>query len=121
MSKKTSLIIGAILVFVVVLFVGYALEHPEAVFLRNIRATYMIYGAYLWLVFKFLLDIPFLKNIRNKEMTKERKMMACVLWCFIAIVILVIELTGNKVDGYTILRGFVVIGACDVAIEYLRR
>ena len=36
-----------------------------------------------------------------------------------AIGFLLMEITGDTVNGYTIIRGFIVVGACDVAIENL--
>ena len=34
-----------------------------------------------------------------------------------AAVFLAMEITGDTVNIYTIIRGFIVVGACDVAIE----
>ena len=59
MKKSTSLIISGILAAIAVYFVVYAADHPEASFLWSNRITYMIYGVYVWLLLKFLVDIPF--------------------------------------------------------------
>ena len=34
-----------------------------------------------------------------------------------AMVFLVMKMTGDTVNTYTIIRGFIVVGVCDVAIE----
>lgn len=119
MKRKTSLMIGGILILIAVLFLGYAARHPETAFLRSLRATYMIYGAYIWLLFKFLVAEPFLKNKRNRALSKGKSIFLCIVYICMAIVFFVMEVTGNKVDGYTIVRGFVVIGACDIVLEHL--
>ena len=36
----------------------------------------------------------------------------------LAVIFFIIEISGKKVDIYTIIRGFVVIGGVDVGIEY---
>ena len=117
MKKSTSLIIGGILVAIAVCFVGYAAGHPEASFPWSNRITFMLYGAYIWLLLKFLIDIPFL--------TKKRKAQSCgslnsVLGYFcMAIVFFLMEVTGNKVDVFTVLRGFIVVCAVDLGMENL--
>ena len=59
MKKATSLVIGAFLAAIAVCFVSYAAGHPEASFPWSNRITFMIYGVYVWLLLKFLVDIPF--------------------------------------------------------------
>lgn len=71
MKKTTSLIIGAVLAAVAVCFVAYATVHPESSFPWSNRITFMIYGAYIWLLLKFLIDIPFSR--KEKERTRPRQ------------------------------------------------
>ena len=65
MNKKTSLLIGIFLLIIAVCFISYAVNHPEATFPWNNRVTFMFYGIYIWLIFKFLLAIPVLKAIKK--------------------------------------------------------
>ena len=117
MKKKSSLIIGIILLIVAVCFVGYALKHPEISFPWSNRVSFMLYGIYIWMMFKFLLDIPVLKAIRDKK-TKGGTINA-IMFFLLAIGFFLMEITGDKVDIYTIIRGFIVIGGIDLGIENL--
>ena len=63
MNRKTSLIIGVSLLVIAICFIGYAANHPEAAFPWSNKVTFMLYGMYSWLIFKFLLDIPILQKI----------------------------------------------------------
>ena len=65
MKRKKSLVLGMILVFSGLCFAIFAATHPEASFPWGNRITYMLYGMYLWLLFKFLLDILLFKRIRK--------------------------------------------------------
>ena len=65
MNRKTSLLIGAGLLTIAVCFLFYAAIHPEASFPWSNRITFMSYGVYIWLLLKFLVDIPFLSNKRK--------------------------------------------------------
>ena len=115
MKKSTSLIVGGILAAIAVCFVGYAAGHPEASFPWSNQITFMIYGAYVWLLLKFLVDIPFLSK---KRKVKSRGNWVSVLGYFcMAAVFFVMEVTGDKVDVFTILRGFIVVCAVDFGIE----
>ena len=105
MKSRTSIIIGTIMLIIAGGFVSFAMQHPELSFPWSQRITFMLYGAYIWFVFRFLIDIPILR--KNKE--KEDFLMAAVF--------LAMEITGDTVNIYTIIRGFIVVGACDVAIE----
>ena len=117
MKKSTSLIIGGILAAIAVCFVGYAAGHPEVSFPWSNRITFMIYGAYVWLLLKFLVDIPFLSK---KRKVKSRGNWISVLGYFcMAVVFFLMEVTGDKVDVYTILRGFIVVCAVDFGLEGL--
>ena len=117
MKKSTSLIIFGILAAIAVCFVGYAAGHPEVSFPWSNRITFMIYGAYVWLLLKFLVDIPFLSK---KRKVKSRGNWISVLGYFcMAVVFFLMEVTGDKVDVYTILRGFIVVCAVDFGFEGL--
>ena len=115
MKRRTSLAIGAVLTAIAVCFMGYAAGHPEASFPWSNRITFMIYGAYIWLLLKFLIDIPFLKRKRN-EQGRGNLISALGYFCM-AVVFFLMEVTGDKVDVFTILRGFIVVCAVDLGIE----
>ena len=55
MTKRVSLTIGTILLIIAFCFVAVAVNHPEAAFPWSNRVTFMLYGAYIWLLFKFLI------------------------------------------------------------------
>ena len=77
----------------------------------------MLYGAYIWLLLKFLIDIPFLTKKRKAQ---SRGSLISVLGYFcMAIVFFLMEVTGNKVDVFTVLRGFIVVCAVDLGMENL--
>jgi hypothetical protein len=117
MKKSTSSIVGGILAAIAVCFVGYAAGHPEASFPWSNRITFMIYGAYVWLLLKFLVDIPFLSK---KRKMKSRGNWISVLGYFcMAVVFFLMEVTGDKVDIFTILRGFIVVCAVDFGLDGL--
>lgn len=117
MKKSTSLITGAALAAIAVCFVGYAVGHPEVSFPWSNRITFMIYGAYIWLLLKFLVDIPFLSSKRKAQSLGN---LISVLGYFcMAVVFFLMEVTGDKVDVYTILRGFIVVCAVDFGFEGL--
>lgn len=61
MTKKTSRIVGAILLAGAIVFFLYALNHPEASFPWSNTITYTLYGAYL-VVTAVLLLAPFRKK-----------------------------------------------------------
>lgn len=117
MKKSASLMIGAILAAIAVCFVGYAAGHPEASFPWSNRITFMIYGAYVWLLLKFLVDIPFLSR---KRRTQNRGNLISALGYFcMAAVFFLMEVTGSKVDLFTIIRGFIVVCAADFGFDGL--
>ena len=60
MAKKTSRIIGMIMLIVAIAFVVFALKHPEASFPWSNTVTYAIYAVYL-IVVAILLVAPFKK------------------------------------------------------------
>lgn len=115
MNRKTSLLIGAGLLTIAVCFLFYAAIHPEASFPWSNRITFMSYGVYIWLLLKFLVDIPFLSK---KRKVKSRGNWISVLGYFcMAVVFFLMEVTGDKVDVFSILRGFIVVCAADFGIE----
>lgn len=114
MKSRTSVIIGTIMLVIAVGFVAFAIQHPELAFPWNQRITFMLYGAYIWLVFRFLIDIPVFR--RNREKT-GKSIVRAVVFFLMGVVFLVMEMTGDTVNIYTVIRGFIVVGACDVAIE----
>lgn len=117
MKRKTSLAIGAVFTAIAACFVGYAVGHPEASFPWSNRITFMIYGAYVWLLLKFLIDIPFLAK-KRKEEGHGNLVSSLAYFCMVAVFFLM-EVTGNKVDVFTVLRGFIVVCAVDLGIENL--
>lgn len=117
MKKATSLVIGAFLAAIAVCFVSYAAGHPEASFPWSNRITFMIYGVYVWLLLKFLVDIPFLSS-KRKAQSRGNLLSALGYFCM-AVVFFLMEVTGDKVDVFTIFRGFVVICAADFGFKSL--
>lgn len=115
MKKSASLMIGAALAAIAACFVGYAAGHPEASFPWSNRITFLFYGAYIWLLLKFLIDIPFLSKKRKDQGRGNLVFSLC--YFFMAFVFFRMEVTGDKVDLYTILRGFTVVGAVDLGME----
>ncbi len=116
MKSKTSFSIGMVLLVVAGIFVAFAMQHPELSFPWSQRVTFMLYGAYIWLLFKFLVDIPF---FRKKRELKETHILTTAGFLVMAVGFFLMEITGDTVNVYTIIRGFIVVGACDVAIENL--
>ena len=114
MKSRTSIIIGTIMLIIAGGFVSFAMQHPELSFPWSQRITFMLYGAYIWFVFRFLIDIPVFR--RNREKT-DKSIVRAVVFFLMAAVFLTMEITGDTVNIYTIIRGFIVVGACDVAIE----
>lgn len=117
MKRKTSLAIGAVLAGIAVCFVVYAAGHPEASFPWSNRTTFMLYGAYIWLLMKFLVDIPFLSG-KRKDQGRGNLLSAVGYFCM-AIVFFLMEVTGDTVNLFTILRGFIVVCAADFGLESL--
>ena len=117
MKKSTSLIIGAALVAIAVCFVGYAAGHPEASFPWSNRITFMIYGVYIWFLLKFLIDIPFLSN-KRKAQSRSNLLSALGYFCM-AVVFFLMEVTGDTVNLFTIIRGFIVVCAADFGFDGL--
>ena len=115
MKRKTSLAIGAVLAAIAVCFPSYAAGHPEASFPWSNRITFMLYGAYVWLLMKFLVDIPFL-SAKRKVQCRGNLLSAVGYFCM-AIVFFLMEVTGDMVNLFTMIRGFIVACAVDFGIE----
>lgn len=115
MNRKTSLLIGAGLLTIAVCFLFYAAIHPEASFPWSNRITFMSYGVYIWLLLKFLVDIPFLSNKRKAH--SRCNLISAIGYFCMAIVFFLMEVTGDTVNLFTIIRGFVVVCAVDFGIE----
>ena len=64
-KNKTSFIIGVLMLMIAGGFIAFAIQHPEFSFPWNLRMTFMLYGVYIWFMFKFLIDIPIFR--KNKE------------------------------------------------------
>lgn len=117
MKKNTSLTIGAVLCAAAVCFIGYAVNHPEAAFPWSNRTTFMLYGAYIWLLFRFLVDMPFLKKSRKD--VSSASLGRALTYFLTTVIFFAMEITGSKVDIYTILRGMIVLAGLDLGIENL--
>ena len=117
MKKSTSLIIGVVLAVIAVCFVRYAAGHPEASFPWSNRITFMLYGVYVWLLLKFLVDIPFLSS-KRKAQSRGNLISALGYFCM-AVVFFLMELTGDTVNLFTIIRGFIVVCAADFGFDGL--
>ena len=118
MKIKSSIIIGMTMLIIAIGFVAFAMSHPELSFSLGQRSTFMLYGAYIWFVFRFLIDIPIFRKKREKE---DKSTLKAVIFFVMAICFFLLEITGETINVYTILRGFIVVGACDVAIENLQK
>ena len=114
MKSRTSVTVGIIMLLIAGVFVAFAMQHPELSFPWSQRVTFMLYGAYIWLVFRFLVDIPVFRKNRAKV---NKSILRAVIYFMMAVTFFAMEMTGNSVNIYTIIRGFIVVGACDVAIE----
>ena len=93
----------------------YAAGHPEASFPWSNRITFMVYGAYVWLLLKFLVDIPFFS--RKRKAQYRGNLISSLGYFCMAVAFFLMEVTGDKVDVFTILRGFIVVCAVDFGIE----
>ena len=119
MKKKTSIVIGIILLFIAVIFIGIAVSHPELSFPWSLRITYMFYGLYAWLLFRFLLVIPVFQHMQGAS--SRGSIIRAIIYMLMAIVFFMMEITGDKVDVYSFLRGFVVTGSIDVCCYNIYR
>ncbi|MCD8353951.1 MAG: hypothetical protein LUC47_06535 [Clostridiales bacterium] len=116
MNKKVSLLIGTALLVLGVCFVVYGVYVPAA-FPWSSRVTYLLCEGYLWLVFKFLLDIPSLQGMRKTP--SNGSLFRAVLFLLMSVVFLLMELTTETASIYTVARGFIVVGGLDECGENL--
>ena len=117
-KNKTSFVIGVLMLIIAGSFIAFAMKHPEFSFPWYLRTTFMLYGVYIWFMFKFLIDIPIFR--KNKE-KKDKNKLRAVVFFIMAVGFFLMEITGESVDIYTIIRGFVIVGACDTAIENVQK
>ena len=75
----------------------------------------MLYGTYIWLIFECLFDIPLLKNKRKQA--AGYSLIKSVAYFSVAVVFFLMEVTGNKVGVYSVVRGFIVICGIEMGIE----
>lgn len=115
MKRKTSLTIGVILLVIAILFIIVAAGHPELSFPWSLRVTFMFYGFYTWLLFRFLLVIPVFHRMEGAS--KSGSMIRAIIFLLMAITFFAMEVTGDTVDVFTIMRGFIVTGAIDTFLE----
>ncbi len=118
MNKKASLLIGTFLLVLGVSLVVYG-AYASAAFPWSSRVIYLLCGGYLWLVFKFLLDIPFLQGMRKTS--SNGSLFRAVIFLLMAAVFLLMELTMETASIYTVARGFIVVGGLDMCGENLFR
>ena len=117
MSKKNSLLIGILLLILAVCFWGYAANHPEAAFPWSNRVTFLLYGAYIYLIFKFLAEIPVRKT--SQKTPPANSLIRAGISFFMAAVFFVMELTMETAGIFTIIRGFIVAGGVITSLESL--
>lgn len=119
MNKKRSLMIGLVLLTAAVLFVAYALHHPEASFPWSNRVTFILYGVYLALLFKFLVEIPFAGRIKREREEGLSVPVKISLFSILALVFLGMALIDGPVGGRTVVQAFIVFESCDLLKETL--
>lgn len=112
MKKKNALIIGTVLLVIAIGFVVYAVNHPEASFPWSNQLTFLAYGVYVFLIFKFLIVIPFCKQ-------QSGSLLSVFIYLMVVIMFILTEINNEMADIYTILRGFVIIGGIDIAVGNL--
>ena len=117
MKKKTSLIIGSILLIIGICFIIYIFKDSPISLMWKSRVAFMLYGVYLWLIFRFLVAISINKERRNK--TLNNIFFEVIVSFFVVIILLLNEITALKVDVFTIIRGCAIFGQIDIAINNL--
>lgn len=117
MNKKISMLIGISMLIIAGCFIIYAMNHPESSFPWSNKVTYIFYGIYIWLLYKFLLEIPLLKTLR--KVPSNGSLIRAALFFFLAIIFLIMEISWDTVGLYTIARGVVIMGGIDRGIENL--
>lgn len=117
MKKKTSLLIGSVLLVVAICFLGYVLNHPEISFPWSNKVTFMFYGCYIWLLFRFLVDGLYFR--RNKSTASKANRINASLFFLVAILSLIMEIMETDANIDTVVRGFCMLGGLDMGIEKL--
>lgn len=115
MKKKNSLRIGIILLVIAICFFGYVLNHPEASFPWSNKVTFVFYGCYIWLVFRFWVDGLFFR--KNRNITAKANRIEAGIFFLVAILSLIMETMETDADIYTVLRGFCMLGGLDMGVE----
>ena len=115
MKKKTSFIIGIILLAAAGCFIMYATKHPEATLPWDNVTTFTLYGAYIFLLMEFLLDIPFWKDKRLAE--PENVLLKIVIYALMAF----LQFLNRPAEAgiIALCRGFVIFGGREMALENL--
>ncbi len=115
MKKKTSFTIGIILLAVAVCFFRYAANHPEMNFPWDNVTTFTMYGAYIWLLMDFFLDIPFWKEKRLAE--PKNVLSKIVIYSLLAFV----QFLNRPAEAglIALCRGFVILGSMELVVENL--
>lgn len=119
MNKKHSIGIGLVLLAAAVLFMVYAVGHPTASFPWSNRVTFILYGIYLALIFKFLVEIPFSGRMGKEREGSLSAPVKISLFTVLALVFLGMALTDKPVGGRTVLQAFIVFESCDLLRENL--
>lgn len=99
------------------LFAAYALHHPEGAFPWGNRVTFILYGVYLALLFKSLVEIPLAGSIRRKREEARSAAVKIALFSISALVFLGMALIDGPVGGRTVVQAFIVFESCDLLRE----
>ncbi|MBS6062769.1 hypothetical protein [Criibacterium bergeronii] len=62
MTKRTSRIIASIMLIVFIIFISYALNHPEGSFPWMVEITYLLFALYIGVMI-FLFVAPFKNHV----------------------------------------------------------
>ena len=121
MKRKHSIILGCVLLIIAIIFIEYAVHHPEGSFPWENRVTFVIYGVYVALIFKFLIEIPLSNRIQQEHKSAFNVHIKVFLYFILAIVFSVMAATSKPASVYTALQAFIVFESCDLARENLLR
>ena len=121
MKRKYSLVLGIVLLSIAVVFVIYAVHHPERSFPWSNKITFIIYGIYTAIIFKFLIEIPL--SGKNQQVCKDTStgFIKTFLFFILAIIFLIMLLTSESANIYTALQALIVFESCDLARQNLLR
>lgn len=98
-----------------VCFLRYAANHPEVTFPWDNVTTFTLYGAYIFLLMEFLLDIPFWREKRLAE--PKNVLLKIVIYALLAFV----QFLNRPAEAglIALCRGFVILGGREMAVENL--